>query len=438
MAEKKELLPAEVERLAVPTAAKNLSPFDFPASVRLDGVFRRRGIKRLGQLDGVSVADLRRMGNCGRRTVAELIQLLQRVGAGEFFTPADPLAPASLVAMLRKLDVAITLLRPREREILFLRLGAGKGNRLWTLEEAGQKYGLTRERVRQIMDLILPSLRKAGGPGLAVQLREIAARCERAVCPLTPELFVDWLRGNKKPGRLPLSIYVRLLGELNPDIPAWPQGQEFRTDPRPGRQEMAMKVLRDIFQGGAIRLTFKEAYARTAADRRVAGLSVIEFLTALRFARSIAVEFPKTDQPFARLRWLASATAANAILQASDRPLTLEEIATRIAKEFGARSKSWSTASLRRTLTKDFFWLGPSLFGLREHIRHPSAQLAKMRDDVFRLLKGGDRPMSTARALAAGRFSWSAKTNPYELAEILREDRRLAEGRRLAFRVAHK
>ena len=142
----------------------------------------------------------------------------------------------------------------REREILLLRLGAGKGNRLWTLEEAGQKFGLTRERVRQIMELILPGLRKAGGPGLAVQVREIAAVCERAITPLTGTLFAKWLHGAGKSLRFPIAVYVRLLGELHPDIPVWPEGQEYRTDPRPGRQETAMKVLRGILQQGTIRL----------------------------------------------------------------------------------------------------------------------------------------------------------------------------------------
>lgn len=422
----------------MPAGARGFSPFDFPASVRLEGVFRRKGIKRLGQLDGVAVGDLRRLGNCGHRTVAELVELLQRVAAGEFSVPANPLAPASLAALLGKLDAAIAELPAREREILLLRLGAGKGDRLWTLEEAGQKFGLTRERVRQIMELILPFLRKAGGPGLTVQLREMAAVCRRKICPLTSALFSEWLAGSAKSKRFPIAVYVRLMGELNPDIPAWPQGQEYRTDPRPGRQEMAMKVLREIFQHGPIRLSLKEAFWLTAADRRVPGLTVIEFLMALKYARSIAVDFPRTDQPQARLRWLASATAANAILQASDRALTLDEIAARIAREFGPRSKTWSTASLRRTLTKGFFWLGPSSFGLRQHISISNGRRSKMCEDVYQLLKGAGRPMSTSRVLGNGRFSWAGKTNPYELAEILREDRRFAEGRRLVFRIGRR
>jgi hypothetical protein len=426
------------KRLSVAADARDLNPLDFPASVRLEGVFRRRGIKRLGQLDGVALNDLRRMGNCGHRTVAELVELLRRVAAGEFSVPAEPLAPASLAAALRRLDEGISRLAGREREIFMLRMGAGKKNRMWTLEEAGQKFGLTRERVRQIMELILPALRKAGGPGLAVQMREIAAVCEKAVCPLTSELFSQWLAGAGKSRRFPIPVYVRLLGELHPGIPAWPEGQEFRTDPRPGQQETAMKVLRGILQRGAVRMPLAEAFGLTAADRRLPGLTVMEFLAALKYARSIAVDFPRPDQPEARLRWLSSGTAANAVLQASDRVLTLNEISARIAKEFGPEAKTWSNASLRRTLTKDFFWLGPSSFGLRQHITLSSAQRVRACEDAYQFLKGASRPISTARILRLGRFAWASKTNPYELAEVLREDRRLAEGRRLVFSVARK
>jgi len=50
---------------------------------------------------------------------------------------------------LRKsISTVLGALMPREREVLFLRNGFY--GRIWTLEEVGQLYGITRERVRQI------------------------------------------------------------------------------------------------------------------------------------------------------------------------------------------------------------------------------------------------------------------------------------------------
>src|SRR5271167_728046 len=80
----------ESAHLSVPAGARDASPFDFPASVRLEGVFRRRGTKKLGQLDGIALSELRAMGNCGNGTILELVELMRRVAAGEFSVPADP------------------------------------------------------------------------------------------------------------------------------------------------------------------------------------------------------------------------------------------------------------------------------------------------------------------------------------------------------------
>ena len=98
-----------------------------------------------------------------------------------------------------------------------------------------------------------------------------------------------------------------------------------------------------------------EAYRLTAADRRVPGLTVLEFLAALKYSRSIAVEFPSPEAPQVRLRWVASATAANAVLRASDRPLTLKEISARIAKEFGAPGQGVVSRIVAADAYQEFF-----------------------------------------------------------------------------------
>jgi RNA polymerase primary sigma factor len=53
----------------------------------------------------------------------------------------------------------VTHLDPREATILRYRFGLDGGTEK-TLEEVGQKFGVTRERVRQIQNLALRKLRK--------------------------------------------------------------------------------------------------------------------------------------------------------------------------------------------------------------------------------------------------------------------------------------
>ena len=72
-------------------------------------------------------------------------------------------------SMLRdKIDEVLTSLSPREARILRLRFGLDNG-RIYTLEEVGKKFGLTRERIRQIEGKALRQLRH---PHKAHELKE--------------------------------------------------------------------------------------------------------------------------------------------------------------------------------------------------------------------------------------------------------------------------
>jgi RNA polymerase primary sigma factor len=62
--------------------------------------------------------------------------------------------------MLReRVDEVLATLTPREARVLRLRFGLGQ-DRAYTLEEVGQKFGLTRERIRQIEGKALRRLRQ--------------------------------------------------------------------------------------------------------------------------------------------------------------------------------------------------------------------------------------------------------------------------------------
>lgn len=71
-------------------------------------------------------------------------------------------SPAQLVYqnMLReRVDQVLSTLSPREARIIKMRFGLGQ-DRPYTLEEVGQKFGLTRERIRQIEGKALRHLRQ--------------------------------------------------------------------------------------------------------------------------------------------------------------------------------------------------------------------------------------------------------------------------------------
>src|SRR5213596_620689 len=71
-------------------------------------------------------------------------------------TPYEQLEDKTVTRMLQEM---VTTLDPREATILRYRFGLDGGSEK-TLEEVGQKFGVTRERVRQIQNIALAKLRK--------------------------------------------------------------------------------------------------------------------------------------------------------------------------------------------------------------------------------------------------------------------------------------
>lgn len=86
----------------------------------------------------------------------------------EDYSMPTPLQSAYQSLLREKLEEVLSTLSPREARILRLRFGLQDG-RGYTLEEVGQKFGLTRERIRQIEGKALRRLRH---PRRSRQLRD--------------------------------------------------------------------------------------------------------------------------------------------------------------------------------------------------------------------------------------------------------------------------
>jgi len=90
---------------------------------------------------------------------------------GEFIEDEDSPTPTDTttqVLLAEKMEEILATLSPREARILRLRFGLQDG-RAYTLKEVGEKFGLTRERIRQIEREALSRLRH---PSRSRQLRD--------------------------------------------------------------------------------------------------------------------------------------------------------------------------------------------------------------------------------------------------------------------------
>jgi RNA polymerase primary sigma factor len=90
---------------------------------------------------------------------------------GDFIEDEEALAPAeaaSFILLKEQLEEVLETLTPREREVLRLRFGLDDG-KARTLEEVGQRFRVTRERIRQIE---AKALRKLRHPSRSKKLKD--------------------------------------------------------------------------------------------------------------------------------------------------------------------------------------------------------------------------------------------------------------------------
>jgi hypothetical protein len=411
--------------LTVPVGVQDLNLCDLPLSVRLENVLKERKATRLGDLNGVAISELKGIRNCGKKTISEIVRLIETAAAGEFKTITEANVGWSPVDLASLLDTLILELSAREVEILELRL-SGEKEQLPTLEEMGAKFKLTRERIRQIVNKITAQLRRAGSRRLNTYLLHVAKICRETVCPLTPELFEQWLGEKARLLQFSPGFYARLLCELNPAIPAWHGRQEAsaRKENHDSTVETALNsLLRIRFQS----LTLSEAFSQTKA--KIRNLDVSNFFDLLRHSRQFRVEFLRPDRPMVKLARFLATDIARIVLQASDSPLTPEEIFAQARANFGQDIPRWSPQTLGNALNeeKGFYLLGPRTYGLDQHFTLPKAIWRRAKTDFEKLLTREGRPVSTPDVVRNQEFDWLNQTNSYEIACILRADNRFID-----------
>lgn len=418
--------------IIVPQSVRGWSISLMPISARLSGVLERMGVQLLGDLQGMSFAQVAKAKNCGRTTLAELRVFVRSLQVGEFDIANASVEGVAAAYTIRLVDETIGKLPSRTREILLLRFG-GKGEDQMTLEEIGRKYDLTRERVRQIVDTTIKQMHKSGRLAFGDLLKKIAEKCITAVCPLTPALLTQWVSVDAGTSSYPMSFYIRLFNELLPEIPGWPEHQ--KPAGTVGRSAEIVRSLRELMREDIRARPLQEAFEKLRADIMFSGMKADEFLDALRRDDSLTVEFAHPDRPEVRPSKLRTREWVRHVLSQADCPLTPEEIIRQGCELLGDRISPPSPFTLANVLRPEngFYWLDRHAVGLRQHFRLQLSMWDKVRSDFAQLLKDENRPISTSEICNEERFNWTRLANAYEIAQVLREDHRFVDLGRFLF-----
>lgn len=420
-----------VSIFVVPISARDFLLSELPLSVRLEKVLRRQGYNKLSDINGVEINNLFYAENCGKKSINELQELIRRASAGEF-TPMDVAdLPTVLNQIAASIDSGLDKFLPRNRKIFEERIG-GKIIGPRTLEDIAQEFGVTRERVRQITKKSFQTIRRNGGLKLKIALQSLARECEQRVCPLTQDLFTKWLGHTTTNARDSL-FYVRVLDTLESSVPAWPVGstREGGDDPQ---TPLIQSAVENWIQKTGHHPTTAETYDYLRQQPNLKNLHVATFLAAIRIARKLIIDFPEADRPQFRLRRLRISDFARPVLEESNVPLTAEEIVDRAKARYGPSSilVTGRTAGNFLTNEKGIYLLEPGALGLRKHFKTRSEIWPAIQKSFSQILRIQNRPVSTTEAIGMPEMAAFNIVNAYEMAAIIREDKRFVDlGRHL-------
>lgn len=205
----------------VPARYDDLALRLIPHTACINAFLERNGLATIGQLKTFDF--LASNWGVGRLKLNALIELIRQAQDDALQTGiADEREAARLVVTFTD----TFLKRPGRKDVnrmLRLRmLGAGPADRPWTLERIGQTFGLTRERVRQIIyENQVPGLANFGGMRLHKALVCLADFCEANTLPVTEARFGRWL--GERPQDHPIRFYLALADALSPvgRLPVW-------------------------------------------------------------------------------------------------------------------------------------------------------------------------------------------------------------------------
>ena len=419
----------------VPESISQLRFAELPITNRLTNFVRSIGLRTLGDLNGRSAFELLRCKNCGRRTVVEIGQLIERASSGEF-DEAQIEESARPTELLRLLEEGMANLSPRDKHLLLARIG-GEDGAPPTLEELGQQHALTRARVHQILKRTLNALKKTWGPRLPRLLEAVKRRCFSNVCPLTPALLRQWTGESHSKFQLSPKAQVRLIGALDKGVPCWPNqhDREGGIDSSIRRLDLDLAKLARNANGC---IAVPDAYRKLTSQQPYNRLSVGQFLGMLRRVRRTLVEFDDPHSPVIRPSRLSATDVATHILDQSDEPLTAEQIHSRAMQTFGTKIILCDGRAIGNALSSNqsVFLVGPGLYGIRKHFKLPVSEWDRVRTEFAQLLAKESHPISCYEVLKDRLITDLTNVRPDELAYILRKDSQFLDLGFLIFALA--
>jgi len=403
--------------IEIPEWAQDWPLKELPLTARIESVLcEDLGFSRLGDLGGVTFELLMKRNNFGKSSATELQSLLNRIRGGEFgqSSVADGFPEVSrfesAIDFFRQhMNQTLEKTDARERDMLTMRLGLS-GDTPATLEEIARKYDVSREAIRQIIDIRLTGeLTRSGGPRLTRALAVIRNHLHSLYIPCPADQFTS-----------------ALLHFLDPEIPVLvevPSGQNSGVSRDATRMR---QVLRDLISGYSMQ-PVRIAEACRHVVENIPGMTIGRFYNSVSGLGGFEV-LRENGEAFVKRSSLMLRDIALAALEESVEPMTGEQIREwAVARHLISADKPVERSIIQLAMAAgetELMLLGPQRIGLRRHIKLPEKLWEIVRQSFAAYLTRADLPVPVGHFLrdVQETSSWAGLTNAYELAVIMSLD----------------
>ncbi|MFC3101191.1 DNA-directed RNA polymerase subunit alpha C-terminal domain-containing protein [Altererythrobacter lauratis] len=374
--------PCAIARAAPPWLAEvPLESLDL--TVRIANVFRNRGILKVADLGSLTTAELLNFQNFGRTSIHQLSTILRSAYlAGPQQSGTALLEPMD-GTLLQAVRVSLANCSERERDILERRMGLDRDPE--TLQEIGESYAVTRERIRQIEDKVVARLvrKEVWDDILAAKLRKILADREFPLPLLGAEAIEPWFTGLGEQRSVARYLITNMCstGAAIVEI----AGTEYLGFLSQDAWQTALASARQLLAGGV-----GARWSRADCEHHVRCLlpdQAGEFGGLLWETASAWCHFADDGGGEILTSYGRGAEQlVEAVLQESDRPLHYSEIALSAARRAGRQIDERRAHNAAADVG---FLFAPGTYGLLKHLSVTRAEREALADEAVEIVSEG-------------------------------------------------
>jgi len=389
-----------VDRL---TTHRNYHVSHISCSRELHAFLREHYIRIINEITSLDSMDFAEAKEPDKLAILELRTLNIHPGTGKLMTGVN--FASSSQTVIEAIDNFLgNEVSSKRRSILLGRWGEAEGRR--TLQEVGHMHGLTRERVRQVVEQEIIRFRK----GYVLNEENLLGFFYKVVMSiLSPISFSDLTQGKQQKPQYNEEFYLGFLSEVFDTVPFEGYLYAGRTCP-PTEGDIALLTSEpDLVELG-------QHFMQMSNEDRLSHLKAIFLSERLTLAR-------RGDKVYVNQNKYSMIPVLKQCIRINDSPTHLNEYCS-FLENHPLYDTSFNRESVYNALNRmpEFVTVDYHVWGLERHLSYSENDWPAIQEAVRHILKRGDQQINASILYDLVRKNFRMLRSKYELVHILRND----------------